>query len=226
MTGALWTATWAVFAREFKLALRERAEWMQPLVFYVLVVLMFGLATAPGDPALRTFAPAIIWVGALLAALMGLERMFRADLEDGTLEQLLLAPVPLAPLVAAKILSRWCVSGAPLVVLGPVLAVALGLAGVPISVLVAGLLLGTPTLMLIGAFAAALTVAVPRAGVLLPVLVLPLMAPVVVFGAGAVRAAGQGLPAAAPLYFLAAELVLAAVLIPWAAAAALRNALE
>lgn len=219
-------ALWAVFARELRLALRERAEWMQPLVFYVLVVLMFGLATEPGDPALRSFAPGIIWVGALLAALMGLDRMFRSDREDGTLEQMLLAPVPFAPLVAGKIMARWCIGGMPLVILGPLLAVALGLAGLPVAVLVAGLVLGTPTLMLIGAFAAALTVSVPRAGVLLPVLVLPLMAPVVIFGAGAVRAASQGLPAAAPLYFLAAELVLAAVLIPWAAAAALRNALE
>ncbi|HEU0195892.1 MAG TPA: heme exporter protein CcmB [Nevskiaceae bacterium] len=216
----------AVFLRELQLAARQRAEWVQPLVFYVLVILLFGLGTAPRDPALRQFAPAIVWVGALLAALLGLERMFRDDREDGSLELLLLAPVPLPPLVAGKIAAHWLFAGAPLVVVGPLLAMVLGLHGEPVLVLFLSLVLGTPTLMLVGAFAAALTVTVPRAGVLLPVLVLPLMVPVVIFGAGAVRAAGQGLPAAAPLYFLSAELVLAIVLIPWAAAVALRNNLE
>lgn len=219
-------AVWAVLQRELRLAARRRAEWIQPLVFYVLVVLLFGLGAAPQDPALAKFAPAIIWVGALLAALLGLERVFGDDHEGGALELMLLSSAPLPPLVAAKILGRWLVNGAPLVVVGPLLSVALGLHGLPVWVLCAGLLLGTPTLMLVGGFAAALTVAVPRAGILLPILVLPLMAPVVIFGAGAVRAASQGLSASAPLYFLAAELVLAAVFIPWAGAAALRNTLE
>ncbi|HEU0276321.1 MAG TPA: heme exporter protein CcmB [Rhodanobacteraceae bacterium] len=219
-------AIWAVFVRELQLAARRRAEWVQPLAFYVLVVLLFGLGVAPRDPTLRQFAPAIIWVGALLAAMLGLDRIFREDRDDGSLELMVLSGMPLPPLVGSKIAAQWLFNAAPLAFAGPLLALVLGLRGDPVWVLFIGLLLGTPTLMLVGAFAAALTVAVPRAGVLLPVLVLPLMAPVVIFGAGAVRAASQGLPATAPLYFLAAEMVLAVVFIPWVSAAALRNTLD
>jgi heme exporter protein B len=225
MNAAL-AAAWAVFRRELLLAARRPAEWIQPLVFYGLIALLFPLGLDPLDPALRTFAPAIVWVGALLAALLAVERMFRGDLEDGTLEQLLLAEAPTALLVGAKLCAQWLLVAAPLVVAAPVLGAMLGLNGTGLYVLTISLLLGTPTLIFTGGFAAALTVGAPRAGILLPILVLPLMCPAVIFGSGAVRAAISGLPYDAPLYFLGALLALALTLLPWAAAGALRNALE
>jgi len=220
------SAILAVAGRELRLAARQPAEWAQAPVFYLVVVTLFTLTAAPRDPALAVLAPSVVWVGALLSALLGIERMFRSDLDDGNLEQLLLSPTPTPLLVAAKIGSHWLLTAAPLVLIGPLAAVALGMGATGCWTLLWTLLLGTPTLMLIGGFAAALTVGVPRAGLLLPILVLPLMAPVAVFAGGAVRAAVDGLPFAAPLYFLAAELVLALTLLPWAASAALRNALE
>jgi heme exporter protein B len=216
----------AVFRRELQLAARRPAEWIQPLVFYGLIALLFPLGLDPQDTALKSFAPAIVWVGALLAALLAVERMFRGDLEDGTLEQWLLAEAPTALLVAAKLAAQWLLIAAPLVVLAPVIGAMLGIQGAALPALAIGLLLGTPTLIVTGGFAAALTVGAPRAGILLPILVLPLMCPAVIFGSGAVRAAQSGLPYEAPLYFLGALLALALTLLPWAAAGALRNALE
>jgi len=219
-------AAWAVFLRELRIAARRRAEWIQPLVFYGLIALLFPLGLDPQDPALHSFAPAIVWVGALLAALLAIERLFRSDLDDGTLEQMLLADAPASLLVAAKFAACWLLVAAPLIAAAPVAGYMLGLGPLPLRVLILSLLLGTPTLIFTGGFAAALTVAAPRAGMLLPILVLPLMCPAVIFGSGAVRAAQTGLPYDAPLYFLAALLVLALTLLPFAAAGALRNALE
>jgi heme exporter protein B len=219
-------AAWAVFQRELLIAARRPAEWMQPLVFYGLIALLFPLGLDPQDAALKSFAPAIVWIGALLAALLAVERLFRGDLDDGTLEQFLLAEASAPLVVGAKLAAHWLLIAAPLVVAAPVLGYMLGLGSAPLKVLTLSLLLGTPTLMFTGGFAAALTVGAPRAGILLPILVLPLMCPAVIFGAGAVRAAQNGLPYDAPLYFLAALLVLAVTLLPWAAAGALRNALE
>ncbi len=216
----------AVFGRELRIALRRPAEWLQPLLFYGIVALLFPLGVAPQDPALAVFAPAIVWVGALLAALLGVERLFRADLDDGTLEQLLLADAPLALLVAAKFAAHWLLTAAPLVLAAPLLGYLLGLGDGPVQVLTLSLLLGTPTLMFTGGFAAALTVGAPRAGILLPILVLPLMTPAVIFGGGAVRAEAAGFSPEAPLYFLAALLMLSITLLPLAAAGALRNAME
>jgi heme exporter protein B len=219
-------AAWAVFRRELLLAARKPAEWAQPLVFYGLIALLFPLGLDPQSPALHAFAPAIVWVGALLAALLAVERLFRGDLEDGTLEQFLLADAPLPMVVAAKLSACWVCVAAPLIAIAPLLGAMLGLPGDQLKVLLASLLLGTPTLIFTGGFAAALTVGAPRAGILLPILVLPLMCPAVIFGAGAVRAVQSGLPYDAPLYFLGAMLVLAVTLLPWATAGALRNAVE
>lgn len=216
----------AVLMRELRLAARRRAEWAQPLLFYAIVATLFALGAAPNADWLGTAAPSVLWVGALLAALLSLERVFRGDYEDGTLEQFLLAPQPASLLVAAKLAGQWLVIGLPLTVLAPVLAVALGLPADAIGVLLLSLLLGLPSLVLLAGFVSALTVGLPRAGVLLPVLVLPLICPLVIFGSGAVRNAQSGLPADAPLYFLAAIFVLCATAVPLAAAAALRNALE
>jgi heme exporter protein B len=216
----------AVLARELKLAARRRAEWAQPLVFYAIVATLFALGAAPNAPWLSVAGPSILWVGAMLAALLSLERVFRGDYEDGTLEQYFLSPAPASVLVAAKLLAQWMTIGFPLTLIAPLLGSALGMDERVNSALVASLLLGMPALVLLSGFAAALTVGLARTGVLLPVLVLPLACPVVIFGAGAVRAAQSGLPAEAPLYFLGAILAVSVCGVPLAAAAALRNALD
>lgn len=216
----------AIVGRELRLAARAPAEAAQPLLFYALVVALFPLGVAPNEPSLPVYAPALVWIAALLATLMTLERVFRNDYEDGSLEQLALAPLPLPLSVLAKLVAHWLLGGLPLVLAAPLLAAGLGLDAAAGRALTIALLLGTPTLVLLGGFAAALTVGLPRAGVLLPILVLPMLSPVLIFGAGAARAAAQGLDPTAPLYFLAALLALSLTLVPFAAAAALRNALE
>ena len=216
----------AVLKRELRLAARRRAEWAQPLVFYVIVATLFALGASPNAPWLNVAGPSILWVGAMLAALLSLERVFRADYEDGTLEQYFLSPAPASLLVGAKLLAQWLTIGLPLTLVAPLLGGVLGMDDRTGGVLVASLLLGMPALVLLSGFAAALTVGLSRTGVLLPVLVLPMAAPVVIFGAGAVRAAQSGLPADAPLYFLGAILAVGACGVPLAAAAALRNALD
>lgn len=216
----------AVFLRELKLAARTQADLLQPLTFYLIVIALFPLGVAPADPSLTRYAPALVWVAALLAALLTLERVFRSDYDDGTLEQLLLADTPASWLMLAKLGAHWLLTGLPLSLAGPLLGMALGLQPDAAQVLCLSLLLGTPVLIFTGGFIAALTVGLNRTGVLLPILLLPLLTPVLVFGAGSVRAAEQGLDPAAPLYFLAAMLMLCLTLIPWATAAALRNALE
>jgi heme exporter protein B len=216
----------AVLGRELRLAARQRAEWALPLVFYAVVATLFALGASPDAPWLKIAAPSILWVGALLAALLSLDRVFRGDHEDGTLEQLFLSPQAVSLLVGGKLLAQWLLIGLPLTLVAPVLGFTLGMPTDVIRVLMISLLLGLPALVLTAGFASALVVGLPRTGVLLPVLVLPLVCPVVIFGAGAVRAAQSGLPADAPLYFLGAILVLCVCGIPLAAAAALRNALE
>ena len=223
---SLGHALWATLVRELRLAARAPGEVAQPLVFYTLVAAIFPLGVTANEPSLALYAPAIVWVAALLANLMTLERVFRSDFDDGSLEQLALANAPLSLIVAIKLLAHWLISGLPLALLAWPLGLGLGLNAEAAKVLGLGLLLGTPTLVLLGGFAAALTVGLPRAGVLLPILVLPMLAPVLIFGAGAVRAAAEGLDPAGPLYFLAALLALSVTLVPFAAAAALRNALE
>jgi heme exporter protein B len=216
----------AVLGRELRLAARQRAEWALPLVFYAVVATLFALGASPDAPWLKIAAPSILWVGALLAALLSLERVFRGDHEDGTLEQLFVSPQAVSLLVGGKLLAQYLLIGVPLTLLAPILGFAYGMPGPVVTVLVASLLLGLPALVMTAGFASALVVGLPRTGVLMPVLVLPLVCPVVIFGAGAVRAAQSGLSAEAPLYFLAAILVLCVCGVPLAAAAALRNALE
>lgn len=216
----------AVFRRELQLASRARADVLQPLMFYLIVVALFPLGVAPGDPSLVRYAPALVWIAALLAALLSLERVFRSDYDDGTLEQMLLNPLPAAWLITAKLAAHWLLIGLPLTLAGPVLGLALGLQPVAAQTLFLSLLLGTPVLVFAGGFIAALTVSLSRSGVLTPILLLPLLTPVLVFGAGSVRAAEQGLDPSAPLYFLGAMLVLAVTLLPWACAASLRVSVE
>lgn len=220
------SAVLALLRRELRLAARARSDWLMPPFFLVVVVTLFGLGAEPNDPRLAAFAPAILWVASLLAALLTLERLFRADHEDGTLEQLILAPLPLYLAAGSKLFAHWVLTGLPLVLLSAPLGIALGLEGPAVMALASGLALGTPCISAIGGFVAALTVGLPRAGLLLPVLVLPLIAPVVIFGAGAVRSMQQGLSVEAPLYFLAAILAVCVTLVPWVCSAALRNAVD
>jgi heme exporter protein B len=215
-----------LFARDLRIALRRRTDTVAALVFFVIVVSLFPLGVGPEAQLLRSMAPGVVWVAALLASMLSLARLFADDHQDGTLEQLLLAAAPLPLLVASKIAAHWLCSGLLLALISPVLALQFGLAPPEIAVLAISLLLGTPLLSLIGAIGAALTVGVRGAGVLLSLLVLPLYIPVLIFGAGAVGASSAGLGVAGHFSLLAAMLLVASFLAPWAAAVALRIALE
>lgn len=222
----MWDAFVAVFARDVLQAWRRRADWLTTLFFFVIVVSLFPLGVGPEPTLLKTMAPGIVWVAALLAAMLSLPRVFATDFADGTLEQLVLTPQPLPFLVLAKVLAHWLLSGVPLAVIAPLLGLQFGLDGEPVVVLFVALMLGTPCLSLIGAVGAALTLGVRGSGVLIALLVLPLYVPVLIFGAGAVEGTVAGTGAAGHLSLLAAGLLIAIVLVPWAIAAALRIALE
>jgi heme exporter protein B len=216
----------AVTRRDLLLAMRRRSEVLTALFFFVIVTSLFPLGIGPEPAMLRKIAPGVLWVGALLATMLGLQRMFAADYADGTLEQMALSPTPMALLVAGKNLAHWLVSGLPLVILAPILGLQFDLDGESLVVLTLGLLIGTPVLSLIGAIGAALTLGVRGGGVLLSLLVLPLYIPTLIFGAGAVQAHASGQGASGRLSLLAALLALALFFAPWATTAALRIALE
>jgi heme exporter protein B len=216
----------AVTRRDLLLAMRRRSEVLTALFFFVIVTSLFPLGIGPEPAMLRKIAPGVLWVGALLATMLGLQRMFAADHADGTLEQMALSPTPMPLLVAGKNLAHWLVSGLPLVILAPILGLQFDLDGESLVVLTLGLLIGTPVLSLIGAIGAALTLGVRGGGVLLSLLVLPLYIPTLIFGAGAVQAHSSGQGAAGHLSLLAALLALALFFAPWATTAALRIALE
>ncbi len=216
------SACWALLRRDLILAIRHRGELANPLLFFVMVVTLFPLGLGPESSTLQVIAPGIIWVSALLAALLSLESVFRSDFEDGSLEQLLLSPHPAALLILTKVFAHWLISGLPLLLIAPLLGVLMHLPTEGMTILIASLALGTPVLSLIGAIGVALTVGLRRGGVLLSLLVLPLYIPVVIYGTSAVASAAVGLPAIAQLYFLAALLALALTLAPIAAAASLR----
>jgi heme exporter protein B len=211
-----------VLRRDLLLAARGHTELALPLLFYVLVATLVPLAVSPDAATLARLAPGIIWVGALLATLLSLDRLFRSDFEDGTLDLLLLSPAPLPLLVVAKVLAHWLATGLPLLLVSPLLALLLALPDGALGTLTATLALGTPVLSLIGAVGVALTVSVRRGGALLALLVLPLYVPVLIFGANAVAAAADGLPVTGQLYMLGAFLALSLSLAPLAAAGALR----
>lgn len=211
--------------RDLRLVWRRRGDAAQPLLFAVMVVSLFPLAVGADPAQLARIAPGVVWVAVLLAGLLTLDTLYRGDLEDGSLEQMLLAPVPLPWLLAVRVGVHWATTALPLVLATPVLAEFMYLPRELLPVLLVSLALGTPLLSLLGAVVAALTVGIRRSGMLLALLALPLFLPVLVFGAGSVMAAAQGLPWAGALLLLAAGLVLALVLAPLAAAAAIRIAL-
>jgi len=216
----------AVLLRDLRLAARQGGATMLVVVFFLIVVALFPLGVGPEQGVLRRIAPGVLWVAALLASLLALDRLFQADHEDGGLEQLALSGEPLALLALAKIAAHWLATGLPLVLAAPGLGVLLNLEPGAYPTLIAALALGTPILSLVGAIGAALTVGVRRGGVLLSLLVLPLYVPTLIFGVGAVEAAAADLSARPHLLFLAAGLLAALALAPWASAAALRLALE
>ncbi len=219
---SLLNACTALVRRDLLLAYRHRSELLNPLLFFVIVVSLFPLGVSPESQVLKTMAPGVIWIAALLAVLLSLDSLFRSDYEDGTLEQILLSPHPLYVLILTRIFAHWLVVGLPMVLLSPLLGVLMFLPSQSTPVLIATLLLGMPTLSLIGSIGTALTVGLRRGGVLLSLLVLPLYVPVLIFGATAVDAAGAGLDVSGHLSLLAALLVLALTLAPFAAGAALR----
>ena len=216
----------SLFTRELRLSLRRRSDTLAALVFFVIVVSLFPLGVGPEPALLRAMAPGVVWVAALLAAMLSLGRLFADDHQDGTLEQLLLSAYPLPLLLLAKIAAHWLVSGLLLALVSPLLALQFGLSASATGVLVLTLLLGTPVLSLVGAIGAALTVGVRGAGVLISLIVLPLTIPVLIFGAGAVDASNAGMGVGGHLSLLGALLVASLVLAPWATAAALRIGLE
>lgn len=216
----------ALLKRDLLLAFRRRAEMANPLLFFVLVTMLVPLGVGANPNLLQSMAPGVIWVAALLAAMLSLDGIFRSDFEDGTLEQLLLSAHPLSVLVLAKIAAHWLVTGLPLLVVAPLLTVLLGLPNHALGVLMLTLALGTPILSLIGAIGVALTVGLRRGGILLSLLVLPLYVPVLIFGADAVQRASEGLVVVAQLNMLGAMLLLALALAPLPTAAALRISLS
>lgn len=215
-----------VVRRDLLLAFRRRSDVLTTLFFFIIVTSLFPLGVGPEPQLLRTMAPGILWVAALLASMLALGRLFALDYADGTLEQMVLSAEPLPVIVMGKVIAHWLVSGFPLVVLAPILAVQFDLPAASIGVLALTLLLGTPVLSLIGSIGAALTLGVRGGGVLVSLLVLPLYIPVLIFGAGAVGAEASGVGATAHLLLLGGGLAAAVALTPWATAAGLRIALE
>jgi heme exporter protein B len=212
--------------RDLRLAMRRKSEWLGAVFFFVLVAALFPLAIGPEPTTLRLIGPGVLWVGALLASMLSLGRLFEADHQDGSLEQMALSAAPLSWLVSAKVAAHWLISGLPLVLLSPLLGLQFGLSPQSLVMLTVTLLIGTPILALLGAIGAALTLGVRGGGVLQSLLLLPLYVPVLVFGSGAVDAQMRGLGGEAHLSVLLALLMVAAGFSPWACAAALRLALE
>jgi heme exporter protein B len=219
-------AFFAIMRRDLVLALRRRSEIANPLLFFILVITLFPLGIGAQPNLLKAIAPGIIWVSALLAAMLSLDSLFRSDFDDGSLEQILLSPHPASILVLAKIIAHWLVTGLPLLIISPLLAIFLGMPASSLGILLLTLLLGTPVLSLIGAIGVALTVGLRRGGMILSLLVLPLYVPVLIFASNAVEMAGSGLPIDAQINILIAILLMALVLAPWPTAAALKMSIN
>ncbi|KAB7696624.1 heme exporter protein CcmB [Plesiomonas shigelloides] len=216
----------AIIKRELKIAFRNSTEIVNPLLFFVIVITLFPLSIGPEPKLLERIAPGIIWVAALLSSLLSLERLFKDDYLDGSLEQLMLLPVPLPLIVCAKVISHWLLTSLPLLILSPLIAVLLSLKPEVWLTMATTLLLGTPTLSFIGAIGAALTVGLRKGGVLLSLLILPLFIPVLIFATATLDASIMGMPLSGYLAILGAMLMGSLTLSPFAAAAALRISLQ
>lgn len=220
------SAVLALMRRDLRLAWRTPGESATVVLFFVLACVLFPLGIGPEPNILARVAAGVIWIMALLASLLSFERLFQLDAEDGSLDLIALSPAPLELLVIGKCIAHWLITGLPLIVVSPLLGVLLNLPGEAFLTLLAALALGTPVLSLLGAIGAALTLGARRGGVLLPLLILPLYVPVLIFGVAAVEASVAGLTPRPHLLLLAAICVLSLVLTPFAAAAAVRQALE
>ena len=215
-----------ILRRDLRLAFRRWSELATPLIFFVIIASLFPLAATPDEAQLRSIGAAVIWMSALLSSLLALDGLFRADTEDGSMEQLILAPAPLGLVVLAKIVAHWAVSGVPLLVLAPLVAMSFYLPLAALPELIAALALATPTLSVLAAIGAALTVSLRAGGTIIGLLILPLTGPVLIFGTRATELAALGESVAGPLYLLASLAVLAVSLGPLVTAAAVRTALE
>ncbi|SFE15935.1 heme exporter protein CcmB [Nitrosomonas sp. Nm166] len=215
-----------IIKRDLLLAMRRQSDVLTTLFFFIIVVSLFPLSVGPEMNMLRTMAPGVVWVAALLASMLSLGRMFSNDYLDGTLEQMLLSPQSLSLLVLGKALAHWLVTGVPLVLMAPILGIQYDLPAEALYVLTTTLLLGTPVLSLIGSIGAALTLGLRGGGVLVSLLVLPLYIPVLIFGAGAVEANMAGVGFNAHLSLIGAFLLVSLVFAPWATASSLRVSLE
>lgn len=216
----------ASFFRDMLLVMRRKSEALTALFFFLIVTSLFPLGIGPEADLLRVIAPGVIWVAALLATMLGLARMFASDYADGSLEQMALSPQPLSAIVAGKIAAHWVVCGLPLVLLAPIIGLQFDMSMDAIGMMVLTLILGTPTLSMIGAAGASLTLGVRGGGALLSLLVLPLYIPVLIFGAGAVEAHMSGMGAEGHLSLLVGLLLFVAVFAPWVSAVSIRIALE
>jgi heme exporter protein B len=215
-----------LFERDLRLAMRRWDQVGDPLVFFLMVTTLFPLALSPELSRLRDVAPGVLWVAALLSSLLAADSLLKSDAQDGTLEQYVLSGQPLTWLLLAKTAAHWMLSGLPLVLISPLVAIALGVPASALGTVVASLLMGTLTLSLLGAIGAALTVGLRRGSLLLALLVLPLAMPLLIFGARAVELAIAGEPAAGPMYLLGALLVLTVTLAPLTTAAAVRIGID
>lgn len=222
----MFKAFYTVVMRDLLLAMRNRSDILTTLFFFIIAISLFPLGVGPELDTLREIAPGVFWVAALLASMLALERLFAIDFADGTLEQMLLTPQPATILVLAKVLAHWLITGVPLVLLSPLLGLQYDMSSAAIQALMVTLLLGTPSLSLIGAIGAALTLGLRGGGVLVSLLVLPLYIPVLIFGAGAVEATVSGLGGAGHISMLGAIFLLSLVLAPLATVAALRVSAE
>jgi len=211
-----------LFKRDLLLAYRNRGELFNPLMFFLIVASLFPLAVSPDPLLLGNIAPGIIWVGALLATLLSLELLFKSDFEDGALEQILVSGVPVYFIVLVKVAVHFLVAGLPLTVMAPILALMLALPEGGYTPLLLSLLLGTPILSLIGAIGAGLTVGLKKGGMLMPLIILPLYIPVLIFAASSVQAGVQGEPFIGHLAFLGAYLAFSLAMAPLATGFALR----
>lgn len=222
----MMAAARAMLLRDLRLVWRRRGDALQPALFAVLVVMLFALGLGGETALLAKVAPAVLWLAAMLSGLLALDSLFHSDVEDGSLDQWLLSPVPLSWLITCRVFGHWLSTALPLLLATPLLAELMQLPRAQLPTLMLSLLIGTPLLSLIGAVLAALTAGMRRAGILLALLALPLYVPVLVFGAGSVNAAAQGLDASGALLMMAAALAASSVLAPLAAAAAIRIALS
>jgi heme exporter protein B len=223
----MWRIFSCVLGRDIRLAMRRRTDVLTTLFFFVIVVSLFPLGVGTEKQILRILGPGVVWVAALLASMLALERLFAADYEDGTLEQMLMTPAPLSVVVLAKVAAHWVLTGLPLVAIAPLVGMQYHLPDVALLTMVLSLLVGTPVLSLIGAIGAALTLGLRGGGILLSLLILPLYIPVLVYGAGAVTVSAIDFSDTQPFFsLLGAFLLLALIFSPLAAAAALRISTE